>query len=408
MQENKTAGNTNILSTFVDASIGTIFLAGKVGWQFTKWCFDGWISFDNHRFDILFEEAKLYNSNARNKPILKKENHTDKTDVYIFTIPTGLSIEDFTKKKEAIAQFLKTDLQHLKIENINNLAAVTVFKGDKVQYNYEDYNFPIKRDIEIPIGISLENWNVIYWKPTDPNEVHLFCGGSTGSGKSNALNVIVTFLIEYRNDIEIYIQDCKMVDLLAFKDSNKTKVYNQGSDYAEETVIELVEEMQRRYKYLAENKCKCMADCMKKDRPNFIFYVLDELNLFSPKEDAGFYKNLALLLSQGRAAGIICILASQSCYSTLLPGEMKNNIVTTLGLRTKTQEVSKVVCGDYEELINLRGKGHGKLFTADRVQELQVFNIKEETIEKVVATNKKTESEKETGDSISADYEILD
>lgn len=395
MQENRATGNTNILNTFVDASIGTLILTGKVGWGFTKWCLDGWIDFNKPKFNILFEEIKLYNSNAKNKPFLKKENHTDRTDVYIFTIPTGLSIDDFTKKKEAIAQFLKTDLQHLKIENINNLAAITVYKGDKVQYFYEDYEFPLKRNIEIPIGVSLDNWNVIYWKPTDPNEVHLFCGGSTGGGKSTALNVIITFLIEYRNDIELYLQDCKMVDLLPFKDSNKTKVYNQGSDYATETVIGLVDEMKKRYEYLAKNKCKCMVDCMKKDRPNFIFYVIDELNVFNPKKDIDFYDNLALLLSQGRAAGIICVIASQSCYSTLLPGEMKNNIVTTLGLRAKTQEASKVICGDYEELINLRGKGHGKLFTADGVTELQVFNIKDETIEKIVNTNKKADNEKE-------------
>ena len=386
MQQNN--GNSNMVEALVDSSIGSLYLAGKVAWNITKWFLEGWIDFNPINFDILFEETKLYNSNMKNKPILKKENHTENTDVYIFTIPVGLSIVDFTKRKEAIAQFLKTDLQHIKIENKNNLATITVFKGDKVQYFYEDYKFPLKKDIEIPIGIDLDNWNVVYWKPLDPNEVHMFAGGSTGSGKSNAINIILTYLIQYRDDIELYLQDCKMVDLLPFKDSNKTKIYNQGPDYAEETSAQLVEEMISRYKYLGENNCKCMVDCRKKDRPNYIFYVIDELNVFNPKDDAGFYKNLALLLSQGRAAGIICIISSQSCYSTLLPGEIKNNTVTTLGLRAKTPEASKVICGDHEELINLRGKGHGKLFTAEGITELQVFNIKDETVENIVNKNK--------------------
>ena len=366
----------NIISTLVDCTVDSAILLGKLGIKFFKWTFDGWIDFNKIDFNPLWIETKLYNNNMKNKPILKKENHSEKTDIYIFTIPVGLSITDFHKRREQIAQFLHTDLQHLKIENKNNLACITIYKEDKIEYFYEDYEFPITKDIKIPLGINLDNWSVVYWQPLDPSEVHLFCGGSTGSGKSNAINIILRYLNEHRDDVEFYLQDCKRVDLLPFKSSNKTIYYNSGKDYAEETVSLLVDKMNARYEYLAENNLKTLVECRRKDKPKYIFYVIDELNIFDPKKDPGFYENLALLLSQGRAAGIVCIISSQSCYSGLLPGDMKNNINATLGLKSKTKEASKVICGDFEELVNLRGKGHAKFFTSDRIEELQVFNTK--------------------------------
>lgn len=96
---------------------------------------------------------------------------------------------------------------------------------------------------------------------------------------------------------------------------------------------------------------------------------------FNPKEDKEFYKELAEILAKGRAAAITVILTTQAPYADILPGVLKNNINTIIGLKTRTQEASKVICGDYEALVNLRGKGHGKLFNATGEQEIQVFNL---------------------------------
>ena len=164
-----------------------------------------------------------------------------------------------------------------------------------------------------------------------------------------------------------------MVDLVEYQ--SRAKIYNQGTDYAVETLKGLVEQMVERYKYLKKYGYKNMEECNRKDKPTYVFYILEELASFNPKEDKEFYKYLSELLAKGRAAGIFVIITSQACYSEILPGMLKNTINTTLGLKTKTGEASKVISGDYDLLTGLRGKGHGYLINANGEQEIQCFNI---------------------------------
>ena len=149
----------------------------SAGASFGRWLFDGWIK-EKIDFEPLFNEVGLYNS-IGNKPILLKENKTDRTHTYIFTIPVGMSIKDFMEKRLEIAQFLKCDIKDLRIKLINNLAAITVYDTTNLSFNYEDYDFKISKEIKIPVGISLEDFSVVYWNPTSPNECHLLIGGST-------------------------------------------------------------------------------------------------------------------------------------------------------------------------------------------------------------------------------------
>ena len=339
---------------------------------FFKWLFNGWIK-EKKDFEPLWTETKLYDS-TKNTPTLVKENNTDKTQTYIFSIPTGLTIKDFMARKEALAQFLKQDPKNIKIELVNNLATVTIYDTSKLNFDYRSYNFDFTgREIRIPLGIDLKNFETVYWSPTSPNECHLLIGGSTGSGKSVCLNVIMEYLTN-RNDVELYLQDTKLVDLTEYEEAPQTKIYNEGTNYSLETIKALTDEMTSRYSYLKAKGYKNVNECKGKDRPKYIFYVVEELASFNPKEDKEYYKSLAELLAKGRAAGIICILTTQAPYAEILPGMLKNNINTIIGLKTRTQEASKVISGDYDLLVNLRGKGHGYLLSATNI-ELQIFNI---------------------------------
>ena len=175
--------------------------------------------------------------------------------------------------------------------------------------------------------------------------------------------------------MELIIQDTKLVDCIEYQEAPQTKIYNEGTNYSVETLKGLVELMMERYGYLKKYNYKNMEECNRKDKPNYIFYVLEELASFNPKEDKEFYKYLAELLAKGRAAGITCIITTQAPYSAILPGVLKNNINTILGLKTRTGEASKVISGDYDLLTGLRGKGHGYLINATGEHEVQVFNI---------------------------------
>lgn len=342
------------------------------GTKFFTWLFDGYIQ-PKIDFGPLWNEVKLYNS-IGNKPILLKENKTDRTQVYMFTIPVGMSIKDFMDKRLEIAQYLHCDIKDLRIKLINNLAAITIYDTTNLSFNYKDYKFKVGKEIRVPVGISLEDFSIVYWNPMDPNQAHMLIGGSTGSGKSVALNVILEHLCKHDN-VELYIQDTKLVDLVEYQEAPQTKIYNEATNYSVETLKALTDEMTERYKYLKQYNYKNMEECNRKDKPKSIFYVLEELASFNPKEDKEFYKYLALLLSQGRAAGIGVIITTQAPYSDILPGILKNNINTILGLKTRTGEASKVISGSYELLTQCRGKGHGYLINAEGTKEIQVFNI---------------------------------
>ena len=145
---------------------------------FFRWLFDGWIK-PKTDFEPIFTETKLQNT-SKNKPLLIKEHTTDRTQTYIFSIPTGLSINDFMSRREALSQFLKQDSKNIKIELVNGMASITIYDTSKLNFDYRSYKFDYEtKQIRIPIGISLKDFSTVYWNPTSPNECHLLIGGST-------------------------------------------------------------------------------------------------------------------------------------------------------------------------------------------------------------------------------------
>lgn len=309
-----------------------------------------------YQWDRLFYEIKLCNR-SEEYPLLAHQYKDE--GKYYFTIPVGLNIDDFRKHKLDICTFLKVPKSNLKIEYKNNLALISITEG-VINSNYSDYLFNDKKGV--PIGINLDNGDIVYWKYSSPNECHLLIAGATGSGKSVCLDVIVNNLIK-RKDVELYLQDTKYVDLYKYKD--KVAYYGEGTEGIEEILNKLIDIMNKRYLVIRQSNKRFKS----------IFLVIEELATFNPKEDKNIYKLLGELLSKGRAASIYVILTTQTPYAEILPGLLKSNINTKIGLKVNTKEASKVISGDYDALINLRGKGHGKIFTATDIKEIQCFKI---------------------------------
>lgn len=387
------SGNSNIVKTLVDCSYDLFGILGKGFLEFGKW-----VMSDNRKdFSVLWKETRLYNTNG-DMPLDFKFNDGYRAYTYMFTIPIGLAISDFLRCKEEIAQFLSCSLSNLRIQHVNNLLAITVYKEQETSCNYEDYIYAFnRREFAIPMGIDVENYNIVYWRPLSENECHLLIAGNTGSGKSTCVYTILTHLISLGDKVELYLQDVKMVDMCIYENVKQVVHYNQGKDYAIETSKHLVNEMEDRYKYLAEHKCRNMSELPQEKKLKPIFYVVEELATFDTKDvkDKEFFKNLDALLSKARAVNIIVIVITQSPYHTVLPGELKNNFPLILGLKTRTGEASKVISGDYDLLTELRGKGHGVILTPMGNHELQCFNIQKETIEMVVSKNQKEEEQEE-------------
>lgn len=312
-----------------------------------------------YNWDKLFFELNLCNRSGE-YPWL---HHQKNNKMFFFTIPIGLSISNFKKHKLEIATFLKVKENSLKIEYENTLVVISINEQSE-SYYYEDYNFNDKKGV--PIGIDLDRHNIVYWDYNSANECHLLIAGATGSGKSVCLDVVVNNLLNRKN-VELYLQDTKMVDLYKYKSRKNVKYYGEEKENIEEVLEDLVKEMNRRYKILRR------VD--KQFKP--IFIIIEELASFNPKEDKVFYKLLSEILAKGRAAKIFIIITTQTPYAEVLPGQLKSNINTKIGLKVNTKEASKIISGDYNELINLRGFGHAKIINSLGVKEIQCFKMKE-------------------------------
>lgn len=354
--------------------------------------------FGDKDFDYLFKQIKLQNLDEH-RPRLRKVVKGANYIAYLFTIPIGLSIDDFEDNRIAIAQYLHKTSDDLNIDLVNSQALITVKQENKnVSYKYEDHEFD--DELRIPLGIDLLTNRVVYWNFTEPNEAHLILGGTTGSGKSTMLRMMMCHITEHlSNLVELHMQDTKIVDLPDFKDTNCAVYYNEYKEGIYEELKSLVDEMNDRYKLMKKNKTREIVKYNKKVKDNkmkYKFLIIEELASFSVEDKAdkeNFYPKLTELLTKGRAAGILVIFTCQTPYNSVFPGSIKNNVNIKVGLACNTGEASKAICGDFDALTTLTGKGHGKLFSPLGITEFQGFDIQEETIEDIVSRNTKVVDE---------------
>ena len=82
-----------------------------------------------YNWDKLFFEINLCNR-SKEYPIL---HHQYKDNDFYFTIPIGLSINDFIKYKIEIATFLKINQNDLKIEYNNTLILIRINKQNETK-----------------------------------------------------------------------------------------------------------------------------------------------------------------------------------------------------------------------------------------------------------------------------------
>ena len=106
-------------------------------------------------FRRLFVELNLCNK-SKEYPELYNIINEDYFKVYQFTVPIGLSIEDFKEHTEAIAHFLEVDT--VSIVRNNKLLEIKILIG----VPYEEYNPELHKakGYKIPVGIDLDKHNI--------------------------------------------------------------------------------------------------------------------------------------------------------------------------------------------------------------------------------------------------------
>jgi S-DNA-T family DNA segregation ATPase FtsK/SpoIIIE len=200
---------------------------------------------------------------------------------------------------------------------------------------------------------------------------HLLIAGTTGSGKSVGINAMILSLL-YRNDpdhLKLMLIDPKMLEFSMYDDIPHliTPVIIEPSK-AIAALANMVGEMERRYKLMAESRTKTIDnynDKVKKDGSAepfpYIVVVIDELADLMMNGGKEVELSIARLAQKSRACGIHLIVATQRPSVDVVTGLIKANLPSRLSYRVGQKIDSKVIL-DSMGAESLLGRGDG-LFT---------------------------------------------
>ena len=244
------------------------------------------------------------------------------------------------------------------IEVPNDKADIVKF-GDILLDDYLENN----KNLQIAVGKDIDG-TPVYQNIIDMP--HALIAGATKSGKSVCINsLLVSLLIKNSPDqLKLILVDPKMVELTFYNDLPHlaTPVINDPF-IATEALKWAVNEMERRYKVLAQNRVRNIEDYNRKlnqypgmEKLPFIVIVVDEFNDLVMQCSAEANDAIVRLAQKARAAGIHIILATQRPTVNVVSGTIKANITCRIAFKVATDQDSRIIL-DEQGAETLLGRG---------------------------------------------------
>ncbi len=216
---------------------------------------------------------------------------------------------------------------------------------------------------------------------------HLLVAGATGTGKSVAINAIITSLLYKKHpaELKLVMVDPKMVEFAPYKpllkhflaampDTDPEQIVITECDRVINTLNSLVIEMENRYKLLMDagvrnledyndkfvrrrlNPNKIVGDSLHHQYLPYIVIIIDEYGDFIMQAGKQVETPIARITQKARAVGMHMILATQRPSVNIVTGVIKANIPTRIALRTQSVIDSRTVL-DAKGAEQLIGRG---------------------------------------------------
>ena len=217
-----------------------------------------------------------------------------------------------------------------------------------------------KAELPIILGKDVAGKQIILDLAKAP---HLLIAGSTGSGKSVCMNtLIMSMLFKFRPDeLKLIMVDPKVVELAIYTSLPHliTPVIND-SQKVPLALRWAVNEMERRYRILAQVRCRNLAtfnsrppekepviDDEGKVIPSklpLLVIIIDELaDLMMTEAKKDVETSIARIAQKGRAAGIHIVIATQRPDRNIITGVIKANLPTRIAFRVTSLIDSRVI-----------------------------------------------------------------
>ena len=286
---------------------------------------------------------------------------------YLISVPYGRTLKDF--KVDAI-KMIVGDLYDIDIRWFNSgviLLELIKEMSEKfprlIKYETNEESEKIPCPITIDLGKDI-NGDIIKLNLSD-NPHSLICG-TTNSGKSNQLKIILLELItKYSADmLELILCDLKMCELSLFKDIIHCSKFVYSVEDTTEVIADLLKECKRRFKLFMNHKCINIFEYNKRvGNAHMLKYkvvVIEELTILLIDKKKTAMNLLKQLISVSRACGIYIILSTQRPSADIIDSVVKANVNNRIVFKCEDSKNS-IIALDNEEAINLNGNGEGIL-----------------------------------------------
>jgi S-DNA-T family DNA segregation ATPase FtsK/SpoIIIE len=224
---------------------------------------------------------------------------------------------------------------------------------------------------------------------------HLLVAGTTGAGKSGAINAMLSSVLlrASPHEVRLMLVDPKQVELNHYDSIPHllTPVITSPR-MAANALQNLVKEMETRYGIMSLARTRSLIELNKararRDEAPlpYILCVIDELADLMMVAPADVEDSIIRLAQKARAVGIHLVLATQSPRVDVITGMIKANVPSRIAFAVSSQTDSRVIL-DQNGAESLLGQGD-MLFSpvgTSRLQRIQGAYIDERQIEKLTA-----------------------
>lgn len=299
--------------------------------------------------------------------------------------PCGISLSTFEAQQDKIEAALNAYIIRQKIDRNCHYIIMDVVFGEDVQPELPawDVSYMPQRVSQFALGVNLAGTPVI----TDLAKIpHILIGGSTGSGKSFLLKLILFQAV--CKEYQVFIADFKGgLDYLGAWEDHCRMCLDKPTVLA--ALTEICEELNSRKQLFRRYGCRDIESFRQQypenamSLPHIIFACDEATAIFSKKqalkEEAEITKEIeakaAYIAAQGRALGIHLILSLQRPDATVLDGQITNNIDYRICGRAN-QTLSKIVLDQTDAKASVPKDGNG-VFMMNDGTIFQTYRINE-------------------------------
>jgi S-DNA-T family DNA segregation ATPase FtsK/SpoIIIE len=249
--------------------------------------------------------------------------------------------------------------------------------------------------INVPVGLDINNEIINIDITKMP---HLLVAGSTGSGKSVFINLIITSILMQASpdQIKLIMIDPKKVELAMYEDiPHLLMPVVTEAPFAAKTLNYVVKLMEERYEVFKQARVRNIESYNQQNNPKipYLVVIIDELAdlmMVAKKEVEGA---IIRITQMARAAGIHLVVATQRPSTDVITGIIKANIPSRIAFAVSSQIDSRTILdsGGAEKLIG-RGDMLYQPLSANFAQRIQCGFISDDEVNRIVEfiTNQQT------------------